>query len=51
LGQELSMLTTEAQQAGDLRAEQYTTAWLSHTTTLRRTQQALAQRWEWMRQR
>jgi DNA primase len=47
LGQELSLLTTEAQEAGDLRAEQYAAAWRSHTETLLRTQQALAQRWSW----
>ena len=47
LGQELSLLTTEAQEAGDVRAEQYAAAWLSHTATLLRTQQALAQRWSW----
>jgi DNA primase len=48
LGQELSLLTTEAQEAGDLRAEQYAAAWRSHTETLLRTQQALAQRWSWV---
>jgi DNA primase len=48
LGQELSLLTTEAQEAGDLRADQYAAAWLSHTETLLRTQQALAQQRGWM---
>ncbi len=47
VGQELSLLTTEAQEAGDVRAEQYAAAWLSHTATLLRTQKALAQRWGW----
>jgi DNA primase len=45
LGQELSLLTMEAQEAGDVRAGQYAEIWRSHTETLRRTQQALAQRW------
>jgi DNA primase len=47
IGQELSLLTTEAQEAGDVRAEQYAAAWLSHTATLLRTQKALGQRWGW----
>ncbi|MDY7076923.1 MAG: DNA primase [Chloroflexota bacterium] len=47
LGQELSFLTFEAQEAGDVRAEQYAAAWRSHTEMLLRTQQALAQRWGW----
>jgi len=47
LGQELNFLTLEAQEAGDVRAEQYTSAWQSHTKTLLRTQQALAQQWSW----
>jgi DNA primase len=47
IGQELSLLTTEAQEAGDVRADQYAAAWLSHTATLLRTQKALAQRWGW----
>ena len=47
LGQELNFLTLEAQEAGDVRAEQYTSAWKSHTRTLLRTQQALAQQWAW----
>ncbi|MBU0705365.1 MAG: DNA primase [Chloroflexi bacterium] len=47
LGQELNFLTLEAQEAGDVRAEQYTSAWKSHTRTLLRTQQALAQQWSW----
>ncbi len=45
LGQELSFLTREAQDAGDMRAEEYAMAWLSHTATLRQTQRALAQPW------
>jgi DNA primase len=45
LGQELSFLTREAQDAGDMRAEEYAMAWLSHTATLRQTQRALAQSW------
>ena len=45
LGQELGLLTVEAQEAGDVRAGQYAEIWRSHTETLRRTQQALAQRW------
>ena len=48
LGQELSLLTREAQEGGDLRAEQYATAWRSHAASLRRTQKALARRWRWM---
>jgi DNA primase len=47
LGQELSLLTVEAQEAGDMRAEQYAAAWRSHTETLLHTQRALAQRWGW----
>jgi len=47
LGQELSFLTTEAQEAGDIRAERYVTALQAYTDTLLRTQQALAQRWGW----
>ncbi|HDQ73192.1 MAG TPA: DNA primase [Chloroflexi bacterium] len=43
LGRELSILTQEAQEAGDVRAEQYAAAWRTHTEMLRRTQQALAQ--------
>lgn len=50
LGQELNFLTLEAQEAGDVRAEQYAAAWHSHTKTLLRTQQALAQRWGWVSQ-
>ncbi len=50
LGQELNFLTLEAQEAGDVRAEQYAAAWQSHTKTLLRTQQALAQRWGWISQ-
>ena len=45
LGKELSFLTLEAQEAGDVRARQYAEIWRSHTETLRRTQQAMAQRW------
>jgi DNA primase len=47
MGQELSMLTREAQEAGDTRAEQYAAAWRSHTQTLLHTQRALAQQWGW----
>lgn len=46
-GQELQALRMEAQQAGDLRAKQYDRAQLAHTEALRRTQRALAQRWNW----
>ena len=45
LGQKLSFLTTEAQEAGDMRAEQYVGALQMYKETLLRTQQALAQRW------
>jgi hypothetical protein len=45
LGQKLSFLTTEAQEAGDIRAEQYVGALRTYKETLLRTQQALAQRW------
>ncbi len=45
LGRELSFLTLEAQEAGDVRAGQYAEIWRAHAETLRRTQQALAQRW------
>ncbi len=44
LGKELSFLTLEAQEAGDVRAGQYAEIWRTHTETLRRTQRALAQR-------
>jgi DNA primase len=47
LGQELEMLKIEAQEAGDMRAEQYDQAQLTHDERLRRTQRALAQRWGW----
>jgi DNA primase len=47
LGQELSLLTLEAQEAGDMRAEQYVGALRAYKETLLRTQQALAQRWGW----
>jgi len=47
LGQELNILTLEAQEAGDMRAEQYAAAWRSHTETLLYIQRALAQRWGW----
>ncbi|MCX7683021.1 MAG: DNA primase [Anaerolineae bacterium] len=46
-GQELQALRMEAQQAGDVRAKQYDRAQLAHTEALRRTQRALAQRWNW----
>ncbi|MEA3339147.1 MAG: DNA primase [Chloroflexota bacterium] len=45
LGQELSFLTLEAKEAGDIRAEQYIEALRTYKKTLLRTQQALAQRW------
>ena len=45
LGQELSFLTIEAREAGDMRAEQYIGALRTYKETLLRTQQALAQRW------
>jgi hypothetical protein len=48
LGQELNFLTTEAQEAGDIRAQQYASALQAYTQTLLRTQQALAQRWGWV---
>jgi DNA primase len=48
LGQELNFLTTEAQEAGDIRAQQYASALQAYTQTLLRTQQALAQRWGWI---
>ena len=51
LGQELSFLTIEAQEAGDIRAEQYDQARLEHAETLLRTQKALAQRWGWVSRR
>jgi DNA primase len=44
LGQELSFLTLEAHEAGDIRAEAYIGALRSYKETLLRTQQALAQR-------
>jgi DNA primase len=44
LGQELSFLTLEAHEAGDIRAEAYISALRSYKETLLRTQQALAQR-------
>jgi len=44
-GQELRFLTVEAQEAGDIRAEQYVDALRSYQAMLLRTQQALAQRW------
>lgn len=43
IGQELSFLTMEAHEAGDMRAEQYVGALRSYRETLLRTQQALAQ--------
>mgnify|MGYP001136962833 CR=1 FL=1 len=48
LGRELNFLTLEAQEEGDMRAEQYTSALQAYTETLLRTQQALAQRWGWV---
>ncbi|MFL7791605.1 MAG: DNA primase [Anaerolineae bacterium] len=45
LGQELSLLTLEAREEGDIRAEAYVGALRSYRETLLRTQQALAQRW------
>lgn len=45
LGQKLSFLTIEAQEAGDIRAEQYIGALRTYKKTLLRTQQALAHRW------
>jgi len=48
LGRELSFLTLEAQEAGDVRAEQFAEIWRSHAETLRRTQQALGRRWDWV---
>jgi len=47
LGQELRFLTLEAQEAGDIRAEQYVEALRAYKETLLHTQQALAQRWSW----
>ena len=44
LGRELNFLAQEAQDAGDVRAEQYVRALRTYTQTLLRTQQALAQR-------
>ena len=48
LGQELSFLTLEAQESGDMRAERYASALQTYTSMLLRTQQALAHRWGWM---
>ena len=48
LGRELNFLTIEAQEEGDMRAEQYASALHAYTETLLRTQQALAQRWGWV---
>jgi DNA primase len=45
LGRELSLLTIEAREAGDIRAEAYVGALQTYRETLFRTQQALAQRW------
>jgi DNA primase len=45
LGQELSFLTLEAHESGDMRAEAYVGALRTYRETLLRTQQALAQRW------
>jgi DNA primase len=44
-GRELRFLTLEAQDEGDLRAEQYSSALRTYSQTLLRTQQALADRW------
>ena len=48
LGRELGFLTIDAQEAGDVRAEQYVEALRAYKETLLRTQQALAQRWSWV---
>jgi DNA primase len=48
-GQELRFLTIEAQEAGDMRAEQYVDALRDYQAMLLRTQQALAQRWGMMK--
>jgi len=48
IGQELSVLTFEAQEAGDIRAEQYIEALQAYKETLLRTQQALARQWGWV---
>ena len=45
MGQELGFLTKEAQEAGDIRAEQYVGALQDYRKMLLRTQQALAQQW------
>ncbi|RLC96953.1 MAG: DNA primase [Chloroflexi bacterium] len=45
LGRELSFLTLEAQEAGDIRAEQYIGALRTYKEMLLRTQQALAKQW------
>ncbi len=45
VGQELNILTLEAQEAGDIRAERYVGALRAYKETLLRTQQALARRW------
>ncbi len=45
LGQELSFLTQEAREAGDIRAEEYIGALRAYRETLLRTQRALARRW------
>jgi DNA primase len=45
LGQELSFLTQEAREAGDIRAEEYIGALQTYRETLLRTQRALARRW------
>jgi hypothetical protein len=47
LGQELSFLTLEAQETGDVRAGEYAEIWRAHTKMLRQTQHALAQRGSW----
>jgi len=45
LGQELSFLTLESREAGDMRAEQYIGALRTYKEALLRTQQALARSW------
>ncbi len=47
LGRELSFLTLEAQETGDVRAGQYAEIWRAHTEMLLQTQHALAQRGSW----
>jgi len=47
LGQELSFLTLEARETGDMRASAYIGVLQTYRQTLLRTQQALARRWSW----